>query len=313
MHTTDSTDPAEAKRKAHKAQQAVTYSNLQTLLEEGENLMGFTRGKIAGGVQGKLFMGLESFFVPDVNIGLTDKRVIFQHLGRESDKPSRVAPHSFPLSEIINIQYLEADAFHESNELGRLVIQLVEEQSCRMRLYGQGNCDSSRELVEVFSSLTSGRHSSSASPVQNTCAECKSILDHPAKFCPYCGVVLPVPEAPAPSEESAAETAVEAESVVEVSVEIAAEAAEVVEAEVETDIEAIVDAVLEPITEAEVEPVEMVDHVLVDATEPLKETPLEPVGTSDTPSPSDEIKSWDSYAQKVMHDKNTLNVEGEKA
>lgn len=97
------------------------------------------------------------------------------------------------------------------------------------------------------------------------------------------------------------------------SVEIAAEPVEVVEAVVETDIEAIVDAVLEPIAEVEVEPVAAVDHVLVDATEPLKETPLEPVGTSDTPSPSDEIKSWDSYAQKVMHDKNTLNVEGEKA
>lgn len=294
MQTTD-IDPAEARRKAHKAQQATAYSNLQTLLEEGESLLSFTRGKIAGGVQGKLFMGLESFLAPDVNIGLTDRRAVFQHLGRDSDKPARMAPHSFPLSEIINIHYQEADAFHEPDELGRLTLQLAEEQSCRIRLYGRNNCDDAREFAEVFRSLTAGRREAAASPVQNLCGECQSILDNPAKFCPYCGARLPEPPAETPVADATPDIVAEE---VEVVVN-----AEVVETAVEIVAETTVNVEIEAVVEATVE----VEAIVAEAPQ------AEPTGATGDAAPSDEIKSWDAYAQKAMSEKSALKVEGGKA
>jgi hypothetical protein len=301
-HTTDQTDPAEAKKRAQREEQATIYAHLQTVLEEGENLLGFTRGRIAGGFQGKLFIGIESFFVPDVNIGLTDKRLILQHLNREQNKPSRNQPHSFPLAEVVNISFIEADAFHNIEELGRLSIQLLDEQACRLRLDGAGNCEQAKEIVEVFHSLVASKRQKPLSPTQKTCAECERIIDQPVRFCPYCGVKLemqdpvtpePAAEAPPVATEEAPVAEAGAESVTEVTEEVVSVESTAVEVEVEVVSEVVVES-------------SAVKEVVVD-------TPVVPEqeGADSTPAPNpDAINSWDAYAQRVIAEQTALRPEG---
>ncbi len=307
-HATDHLDPSEARRRAYREQQAEIYQQLQTLLEPGENLLGFTRGRIAGGFQGKLFIGIESFFVPYVNVGLTDKRLILQHLTRELDKPSRNQPHSFPLPEVINIAFTEADAFHEIDELGRLSVQLLDEQSCRLRLDGAGACDDAKELVEVFNSLST-RHHTPQSPTQQLCKECQKVIDQPVKFCPYCGIKLaveqPLQEAATSEETPDKPSETFTEAVVETAIEVAVVVETVAEVVVEV-VEAIVEVPVEvPETVAET-PEVVVETAQAEEAPHAEETPQ---AAESAPNPND-ITSWDAYAQKVIAEQNALRPEG---
>lgn len=301
-HATDHVDPAEARKRAYREKQAEIYQQLQTLLEPGESLLGFTRGKIAGGFQGKLFIGIESFFVPDVNVGLTEKRLILQHLTRELDKPSRNQPHSFPLEEVIHLRFADADAFHEIDELGRLSIQLLDEQSCRLRLEGAGACEDAKELVGVFDSLVASRRHAPQSPTQRVCAECQKVIDQPVKFCPYCGVKLaqeePVAEAPNTEEPNANSTETVTEVVVENVVEHSEEATSTQSLDIEVTVE---------VSEVVVDIPEVVVETTFSDETPQTTEPLQAEAPSLNPH---EITSWDAYAQRVIATQNALHPEG---
>jgi len=66
-------------------------------------------------------------------------------------------------------------------------------------------------------------------------------------------------------------------------------------------------------TEVVVEPVAQEVSAPLDEAEPVKESPLEPTPAPEPESPSDTVKSWDAYAQRVMGEKSGLNIEGGKA
>lgn len=177
----------EAERKARRKQeQAAIVTGLQSVLEKDEQLLAFLRGRIAGGWKGKLTIGPEAFFAPYVNVGLTERRLILQHIHPESDRPSEILPHFFALEEIASVAFTDIETFG-GEPAGRLAIRLKDEQHIRIRLAGEENSEDANDIVEVFKSLLLSQKRADTSPTQTKCAACNHILDQPFKFCPYCG------------------------------------------------------------------------------------------------------------------------------
>ncbi len=182
--------PADEKREeAYRAVQASVIAALQTTLETGETLLGFTRGRISGGWKGKLSVGLEAFFAPDVNIGLTDRRLILQHITNTAGKPSQILPHTFPLEKLKQIQFSDIETY--GGELaGRLIVREHDDTTMRLRLTGKEFCLDAATLSEVFKSLLQAQQPSRVHPTAPPCPGCGRALAEPARFCPYCGTKL---------------------------------------------------------------------------------------------------------------------------
>lgn len=203
LNSTDRRANEKAERDAavktrRRAEQASIVEGLNTVLESGEHLLAFARGRIAGGWRGKLNVGLEAFFAPFVNVGLSDRRFILQHIHPESGKPSEITPHFFPFGDIASLAAADLEAFAAEPSC-RLILRLNNDLYFRVRLDGKENYEDGMALAEVFKSLTKAQAKSTTTPVQRVCPSCAQILDQPAKFCPYCGQKQPE-EAAAPSE-----------------------------------------------------------------------------------------------------------------
>ena len=173
-------------KETYREVQAHVIAALQTTLESGEALLGFTRGRVSGGWKGKLSVGVEALFAPDVNIGLTDRRLVLQHVTATSGKPSQILPHTFPLEKLSRIQFSEIETFGGETE-GRLVIRETDETTLRLRLTGKEFCRDAQTLAEVFKSLLQAQQKSTVHPTSPPCPSCGRALSQPARFCPYCG------------------------------------------------------------------------------------------------------------------------------
>ena len=193
-NATERAEKTEAQNRQHRAKQAAIVSGLRAALEPDEQLLAFARGQISGGWRGKFAIGLEAFFAPDVNIGLTERRFILQHIHATNGTPSDIQPHKFSLEDIAAITFGDIETFG-GEPAARLVLRLQDEQHFRIKLKGGANCADAASLAEVFRSLTSARRKSGLSPTQSLCPHCGHILDRPSKFCPYCGKTT-TPEAP---------------------------------------------------------------------------------------------------------------------
>jgi hypothetical protein len=189
-------------RVKRRAEQAQIVAGLQSLLEPDEQLLGFTRGLIAGGLRGKLTVGFEALFAPYVNIGLTERRVVLQHVQPESGKPNEILPHSFPLSDMHSVAFSDVETFG-GEPAGRLSLRLFNDQHFRLRFRGAALVDNAKTLADVFGSLTSTRPRARTSPTQSVCPHCDKILDRVSRFCPYCGQVLEPRTAIEPAEHAA--------------------------------------------------------------------------------------------------------------
>lgn len=186
-----------AKTKAsRRAEQAQIVGGLQGALEKGEQLLAFSRGRIAGGWRGKLNVGPEAFFAPVVNIGLTERRLILQHIHPENGKPSEMQPHYFVLEDIASLSFTDIETFG-GEPAARLIVRQGASLFIRLRLLGATNFDSGKALAEVFGTLVSALRAPSASPTQRVCPQCARLLDQPSRFCPYCGAAQPQSAPPA--------------------------------------------------------------------------------------------------------------------
>lgn len=194
---------AEAKARS-RAEQAQIVAGLKTVLEGDEQLLGFARGVISGGVRGKLTVGLEAFFAPYVNIGLTERRLILQHIHAETGKPSEILPHTFPLGELAAMTFSDIETFGAETAC-RLTLRLHNDQHFRLRLRGPDNVTSAQTLSEVFHSLIASRPYPRTTPTQSVCPHCDHILDRPSKFCPYCGRKREESSIPDTTEETGAQ------------------------------------------------------------------------------------------------------------
>lgn len=181
-----------------RAEQAQIVSGLHAALEGDEQLLGFARGRIAGGWRGKLSVGPEAFFAPFVNVALTDRRLLVQHVHPENGRPSEILAHSFLLQQIASLNFANVETFG-TEAAGRLVIHLKNEQHIRIRIRGELNVISTRSLVEVFTSLTGSTRSAAVHPTVSLCPHCGNALYQPSRFCPYCGKLRS--EAPAEQRE----------------------------------------------------------------------------------------------------------------
>ncbi len=170
----------------NRAEQAKIIEALQKVLEPNEQLLAFTRGRIAGGWRGKLNVGPEAFFAPIVNLGLTERRVILQHIHSKLGTPSELAPHTFPLSQVEEIEFGDVETFSESKAC-RVVLRLSKDQHFRIRVAGQLNFEGARNLADVFKTISSNLASTQNHSTQFTCPLCQNKLQTVGKFCPYCG------------------------------------------------------------------------------------------------------------------------------
>ncbi len=177
--------------KTERAEQAQIVTGLQSMLEGSEQLLGFTRGVIAGGLKGKLSVGVEALFAPAVNVGLTDRRVLLQHIHAETGKPSEILPHDFTVGEVASIQFTDIETFGKA-PAARLLIRMQNDQNFRIRLSGAAAVLNAQTITEVFSSIIALNPAYRKSANQDKCSQCKHILDTLSKFCPYCGSKLAV-------------------------------------------------------------------------------------------------------------------------
>ncbi len=189
---------ADAKTR-RRAEQAAIVTALRTVLDGDEQLLGFARGRLAGGWRGKLNVGPEAFFAPHVNIGLSERRVILQHIHPEDGKPSEIAPHFFDIADLQALTFTDIETFG-AEPAGRIVLEFNSEQRFRMRVKGGDNLADGQALAEVFQSLTTARRKSRTSPTQTVCPSCVHVLDQPSRFCPYCGAAQ---APPSPAGETA--------------------------------------------------------------------------------------------------------------
>ena len=194
--------------KAAREMQAQVVTSLQTLLEGEEQILAFTRGVIAGGLKGKLSVGIEALFAPQINVGLTDQRALLQHIHPETGTPSQILPHIYTYGEIASIHFIDIETFGK-DPAARLVIKLHDDQYFRVRVSGETNVKGAKTLAEVFSSIVSENPIYRNSPTQSRCPQCQHVLDSLSKFCPYCGNKLTQPEA-AVDAHAPAEAAVDA-------------------------------------------------------------------------------------------------------
>jgi hypothetical protein len=190
MSSTDTKPKSRAEREAdekakRRADEAAIVAGLKQALDADEQLLGFARGRLAGGIRGKLSLGPEAFFAPFVNIGLTERRLVIQHINVETGRPGEILPHFYALGDIAALTFSDIETFG-GETAARLTMRLRNDQHTRLRLRGQGNLESAQAIVEVFRSLTSA-HRPTTTPTQRVCATCQHILDQPFKFCPYCG------------------------------------------------------------------------------------------------------------------------------
>ncbi len=190
MNSTDSKPKSKAEREAEekarrRAEAAMIVAGLKQAIDTDEQLLGFARGRLAGGIRGKLSLGPEAFFAPFVNIGLTERRLVIQHINAETGRPGEILPHFYALGDIAALGFSDIETFG-GESAARLTVRLRNEQHMRLRLRGQSNLESAQAIVEVFRSLTSAQRPMTT-PTQRVCATCQHIMDQPFKFCPYCG------------------------------------------------------------------------------------------------------------------------------
>ena len=169
--------------------QAQIVTSVQSLLEGDEQILAFTRGTIAGGLKGKLSVGIEAIFAPVVNVGLTDRRVILQHIHPNAGTPSQILPHIYSYGEVAAILFTDIETFGKA-PAARLVIHLHNDQYFRVRVTGIGPVKGAKTLTEVFASIISKNPVFTQSAPMRRCLECEHPLDSLSKFCPYCGAKL---------------------------------------------------------------------------------------------------------------------------
>ena len=207
MNSTDSKPKSRPEREAEekakrRAEAATIVAGLKQALTPDEQLLGFARGRLAGGIRGKLSLGPEAFFAPFVNIGLTERRLVIQHINAETGRPGEILPHFYALGDIASLTFSDIETFG-GESAARLTLRLRNEQHTRLRLRGQSNLEGAQAIVEVFRSLTAAQRPATT-PTQRVCPTCQHILDQPFKFCPYCGQQQDLTASAPPAAPSAA-------------------------------------------------------------------------------------------------------------
>lgn len=105
-------------------EQAAIVSGLETTLEPGETLLKQVRGRLFFGGIAERTVSAKS---PRFNVGLTDRRLILQHIHSTTGEPSELPPQYFPRNEIRSLTMKETGS--ENDELvGSMSVVIEDEQ-----------------------------------------------------------------------------------------------------------------------------------------------------------------------------------------
>lgn len=191
----------EAQHKAvRRAEQANILAGVRPILDKDEQLLSFARARIAGGWRSKLNVGPEAFFAPYVNVALTERRFLVQHIQPASGKPSQMLPHAYTFDKVARVTFTEIETYG-ADPACRLILHLENNLFVRLRLRGLLNVESAKSMAKLFDSLTTAKRAVSTPPTQSACPRCERLMDQPHRFCPYCGTQQP------PRTTATAETA----------------------------------------------------------------------------------------------------------
>jgi len=163
--------------------EALLYEDLHASSEDDEPVLAATRGRIAGTLRAKAAFSPQRLLTPYVNLGLTGKRLIVQHVnpltGLSVGKPIYVN-----LATIRSITVTDSDPI-EPDRSSRLVISFTDGgETVRVRASGR-MAKSAVALCEVWQAVTNKGPAKAAPAI--TCAECDRELSKESKFCPFCG------------------------------------------------------------------------------------------------------------------------------
>lgn len=181
----------EAQQKAtRRAEQANILAGIRPLLEQDEQLLSFARARVAGGWRSKLNVGPEAFLAPFVNVALTERRFVVQHVRYPSGQPGAALPHTYLFEKVKLVSFTDIETYG-SEPACRLILHLENELYVRLRLRGLLNVESAKNMAKLFDSLTLAKRRPVPSPTHSTCPQCTRTLEQRHRFCPYCGTQQP--------------------------------------------------------------------------------------------------------------------------
>ncbi len=164
--------------------QAVVIKAMQKALADGEQMLGVTVCRLAGGLRGRLQLGVGGATLNYCAVMLTDRRLVLHRY----PVPVGVTPHARDLHEF-TLASIAAMDFEEIETYGgepscRLIVRLANDAACRLRIRGQWRCSAASDICRVFAAIAP----SSMTPVTlRRCPNCSQRLDGDHRYCPYCG------------------------------------------------------------------------------------------------------------------------------
>lgn len=164
--------------------EAAAFEDLAKTLEEGETLLGTTRGRLAGSWSGRLALTPQALLWRFANLGITGDRLVLQPVQPGTGRVTPEKRLAFPLEEIYSISLSDADPM-EPGRTARMVVLLRTGDSIRLRASGR-LADSARRIVKVWESLTA-LLPERKTVVEEKCIHCGRAFDRPYRFCPFCG------------------------------------------------------------------------------------------------------------------------------
>ncbi len=169
-----------------RAVEAAAYTDLMPCVEPEESLLGVTRGKIAGSWRRRLSFNPQAFLSPYVNLGITNERLLLQHINAGSGQSLSTNAGTLALSEIVSMSVTDADMLEPGRTM-RLVVTPKGEEPFRLRVAGR-LAENARDMIAVWETLCGA--SAAKEAAVESCGSCGRSLDRPYRFCPYCGSAL---------------------------------------------------------------------------------------------------------------------------
>ncbi len=167
--------------------QAAVIKVMQETLEDGEQMLGVTVCRLAGGVRGRIQLGPVGASLNYCAFMLTDRRVVLRRYPMAPGSAIRGRDlHEFSINTISAMEFEDIETFG-SDVSCRVVMRLTNDSSCRFRVRGSWRCVAAADICRVFAAIAP----TSMPPVtRRRCYKCSQGLDGDLRFCPYCGTRL---------------------------------------------------------------------------------------------------------------------------
>ncbi len=167
--------------------QAVVIKAMQSRLADGEQMLGVTVCRLAGGLRGRLELGISGAGLTHCALMLTDQRLVLHRYPITSAAPQQTRDvYAFPIASITALDHEEIETYGGEPSC-RIVVRLANDSACRLRIRGQWRCTAAYDICRVFAAIAPV----SGNPVIiRRCPNCSQRLDGNHRYCPYCGTRL---------------------------------------------------------------------------------------------------------------------------